>query len=166
MFFQTWLATLPLVGLLAGPAGAINLTYYQPQGDVDPAFANWIGHFYGVAELSNPQDNGFMDYFAPDHTIELGGWNQTQDSVDGLKLRSHFPAKTVIDGDFPIQKTYHVYGLTKGYYKNGSCQVESYETKFYILKNNGKPLLEPKANSIVNMELVEQTVSPLACDSY
>lgn len=42
--FWSWLATLPVgLVLFANGAASVNLTYYAPELDVEPAFANWIG---------------------------------------------------------------------------------------------------------------------------
>ncbi|KAJ5322660.1 hypothetical protein N7452_010949 [Penicillium brevicompactum] len=165
--FWSWLATLPVgLVLLANGAAAVNLTYYAPESDVEPAFANWIGSFYQAAEASNVSAAGYNDFFSPDSTIELGGWDPSQDVKDGLVTRVHYPTVVAIDGDYPIQRKFHLYGLTKAYYKNSTCEVESYETKFTILKSGGQCDLESKDCSLLDLELVEQISSSALCESF
>ncbi|KAJ5776309.1 uncharacterized protein N7511_001320 [Penicillium nucicola] len=160
----TW--AVALLGLFAKSTGAVNLTYYAPEASVDPAFANWIGSFYQAAEATNTTAAGYSAFFDAHSTIELAGWNPSQDVKDGLMVREHFPTTVSIDGDYPIEKKFHLYGLTKAHYKNSTCAVESYETKFTILKNDGSCNLEPEAKSLVNLELIEQTPSSVSCDSF
>lgn len=43
--------------------------------------------FYQAAEASNVSAAGYNDFFSPDSTIELGGWDPSQDVKDGLVTR-------------------------------------------------------------------------------
>ncbi|KAF7953882.1 uncharacterized protein EAE97_001281 [Botrytis byssoidea] len=132
---------------------------------MDPAFANWITEFYTAAEASNTTAYGYSEFFSTNATISLGGWDPSQDVTDGLTVRIHYPTNVIQTKD-TADTVFDLFGLTKGYYENGTCVVGSYETRFTIQTVNGRANLKPRSGSLTALNLIEQTVSNQSCDTF
>ncbi|KAG4411120.1 hypothetical protein IFR04_015745 [Cadophora malorum] len=158
------LAVLCACSFLISPAVAVNMTYYAPTAEVDAKFATWITAFYTAAEATDPSTEGYSDFFSANATIDLGGWNPAQDVADGL---THYPTTTSILTDNCTEKTFNLQGLTKGYYENNTCEVDSYGTQFTIAKAaNGRVELTPRSGSLVFLNLIGQNLSSMLCDAF
>ncbi|KAM0149581.1 hypothetical protein ACHAPC_009811 [Botrytis cinerea] len=151
--------------LLFSSVAGSNLTYYSPQPGVDPAFANWINEFYTAAEATNTTAYGYSEFFSSNATINLGGWNPAQDVTDGLTVRIHYPVNVTATKD-TTDTVFDLFGLTKGHYENGTCRVDSYETRFTIQDVDCRANLKPRSGSLTALNLIEQTASSQSCDTF
>lgn len=88
------------------------------------------------------------------------------------------------------ERTFSLQGLTKGYYENNTCEVDtyarpnpnillkavhstdilfgnSYGTQFTIAKAaNGTVELTPRSGSLVFLNLIGRNLSSMSCDSF
>ncbi|KAL3428242.1 hypothetical protein PVAG01_01751 [Phlyctema vagabunda] len=143
-------------------AQAINMTFYNPQCDVDYVFGPFYEQLLKATE-DPTSTSSMIDFFTPNGTLralnntargpdQIIQLRQSLLPVDGSVQWNHYPNITFVSAETAVDKNYQVSGILHSI-TGGNCSTTYFSTRFTVTKNEttGIPSLGPHSGSLIDI---------------